>query len=239
MTQTLTTFYGANQNADTLTAKIKHVIDTETNILITHLSKDLFKQLNAQLPIPSINSYYPADPKADIDVYEQENVKRKILIYNPDAHLAFINQLHLNLTHHPSVALMTAGTADTPVMYEAGITVLLSGFNIHIKSDSGINHLDKTQQDLKSIEEETNCIITCQGFEGMLPCVIAGLTNLPIISVPTSTGYGVSQNGTVALNTSLSACTPGITTVNINNGFGAGQFAVRLCQQIQSFNENK
>ena len=236
MSQTLTTFYGKNQNAETLTAKIKHVIDTETNILITHLSKDLFKQLNAQLPIPSVTSYYPADPKAD--VYEQEHVKRKILIYNPDAHLAFINQLHLNLTHHPSVALMTVGTADTPVMYEAGITVLLSGFNIHIKSDSGINHLDKTQQDLKAIEQKANCIITCQGFEGMLPCVIAGLTNLPIISVPTSTGYGVCQNGTVALNTSLSACTPGITTVNINNGFGAGQFAVRLCEQIQSFNEN-
>lgn len=238
MAQTLTTFYGANQNAETLTAKIKNVLDNETNILITHLSKDSFKQLDAQLPIPSVTAYYPADPKADINVYEQENIKRKILIYNPYAHLAFINQLHLDLTHHPSVALMTAGTADTPVMYEAGITILLSGFDIHIKSDSGINHLDKTQRDLKSIEEETNCIITCQGFEGMLPCVIAGLTNLPIISVPTSTGYGVSQNGTVALNTSLSACTPGITTVNINNGFGAGQFAVRLCKQIQSFNEN-
>ena len=238
MTQTLTTFYGSNQNSDILSTKIKHVLNTETKNLITHLSKDLFKQLNAQLPIPSVTSYYPTNPKADIDVYEQENVKRKILIYNPDAHLAFINQLHLDLTHHPSVALMNAGTADTPVMYEAGITVLLSGFNIHIKSDSGINHLDKTQQDLKSIEEETNCIITCQGFEGMLPCVIAGLTNLPIISVPTSTGYGVSKDGTVALNTSLSACTPGITTVNINNGFGAGQFAVRLCEQIQSFNEN-
>lgn len=238
MTQTLTTFYGSNQNSDILATKIKHVLDTKTNILITHLTKDLFKQLDAQLPIPSVTSYYTTDPKADIDVYEKENVKRNILIYNPDAHLAFINQLHLDLTHHPSVALMTAGTADTPVMYEAGITVLLSGFNIHIKSDSGINHLDKTQQDLKSIEQKANCIITCQGFEGMLPCVIAGLTNLPIISVPTSTGYGVSQNGTVALNTSLSACTPGITTVNINNGFGAGQFAIRLCEQIQSFNEN-
>ena len=101
MTQTLTTFYGKNQNADTLTTKIKHVLDTETNILITHLSENLFKQLNAQLPIPSVTAYYPADPKADIDVYEQENVKRKILIYNPDAHLAFINQLHLDLTHHP------------------------------------------------------------------------------------------------------------------------------------------
>lgn len=69
MAQPLTTFYGKNQNAETLTAKIKNVLDHETNILITHLSENLFKQLNAQLPIPSVTSYYPADPKADIDVY--------------------------------------------------------------------------------------------------------------------------------------------------------------------------
>lgn len=75
---------------------------------------------------------------------------------------------------------------------------------------------------------QCKAIISVQGFEGALPVVLAGLTELPIIAVPTNTGYGVASKGYTALNTALSSCTSGITVVNIGNGFGAGEFAVHI-----------
>lgn len=88
--------------------------------------------------------------------------------------------------------------------------------------------------DRKVVDEINKCraIISVQGFEGALPVVLAGLTSLPIVSVPTSTGYGVSAKGYTALNTSLSSCTSGISVVNINNGFGAGEAVVRILDVI-------
>lgn len=85
-----------------------------------------------------------------------------------------------------------------------------------------------------NVDEINKCraIISVQGFEGALPVVLAGLTSLPIVSVPTSTGYGVSAKGYTALNTSLSSCTSGISVVNINNGFGAGEAVVRILDVI-------
>lgn len=200
---------------DNLKDKIRHELNTSF-IWTFNTVKDYLDAYNDGSPITNSNRF----------------------IYLESAHCLFQNKLHLDLTNQPSVAIMTAGTADQPVADEAALTVLLQGFNVTFGADAGINNLAKTQSTLNTLEQNANVIITVQGFEGMLPCVVASLSNLPIISVPTDTGYGVSKDGTVALNTSLSACTSGITTVNINNGFGAGQFAVRICQQIKQFNQN-
>jgi NCAIR mutase (PurE)-related protein len=50
----------------------------------------------------------------------------------------------------------------------------------------------------------------------------------PVIAVPTSIGYGASFGGVAALLGMLNSCAPGVTVVNIDNGFGAAMAAVRL-----------
>jgi NCAIR mutase (PurE)-related protein len=48
--------------------------------------------------------------------------------------------------------------------------------------------------------------------------------------VPTSVGYGASFGGLAALLGMLNSCAPGVTVVNIDNGYGAGVAAARICR---------
>ena len=82
------------------------------------------------------------------------------------------------------------------------------------------------------IEEEVNAIIVCAGMEGALPSVVAGLVDVPVIGVPTSVGYGVGAEGKAALYSMLQSCAPGLSVVNIDNGFGAGVYALTIAQTI-------
>ena len=75
-------------------------------------------------------------------------------------------------------------------------------------------------------------LIVCAGMEGALATVVGGLLPQPIIAVPVSVGYGVSKNGFTALNSMLSSCSPGISVMNIDNGYGAAMAALRI---IKSF----
>lgn len=101
----------------------------------------------------------------------------------------------------------------------------------------GINDMDYLLSQAEKLKDY-DIIISVQGFEGALPAVLANQVDAPIISVPTSTGYGVSNNGISALNTSLSLCTPGISVVNIDNGFGGAMCAIKFAYKIQK-NINK
>ena len=82
------------------------------------------------------------------------------------------------------------------------------------------------------IKEEVNSIIVCAGMEGALPSVIAGLVDIPVIGVPTSVGYGIGADGKAALYSMLQSCAPGLSVVNIDNGFGAGVFALTIAQTV-------
>jgi len=81
------------------------------------------------------------------------------------------------------------------------------------------------------IEEDVKALVVVAGMEGALPSVVAGLVDIPVIGVPTSVGYGVGKGGFTALYTMLQSCAPGIAVVNIDNGFGAGVFAVKIAKQ--------
>ena len=70
-----------------------------------------------------------------------------------------------------------------------------------------------------------DCLVVVAGMEGALPSVVGGLVGTPIVAVPTSVGYGASFGGIAALLAMLNSCAPGVTVVNIDNGFGAGVFA--------------
>lgn len=79
-------------------------------------------------------------------------------------------------------------------------------------------------------------------MDGALPSVVGGLVQAPVIAVPTSVGYGASFHGVSALLTMLNSCAPGVTVVNIDNGFGAAASAykmLRLKQQNREGNNKK
>lgn len=125
------------------------------------------------------------------------------------------------------VMVVTAGTSDMPVALEALGTLLFHGITAGIAADIGVAGLHRVTPWLP-IFAKASVMIVVAGMEGALPSVMAGLTGKPVVAVPASVGYGVALGGFAALAGMLSSCSPGIATVNIDNGYGAAMFAARL-----------
>ena len=125
------------------------------------------------------------------------------------------------------VVVCCAGTSDLPVAEEAAITACIMGSQTTLLADVGVAgvHRVLTQRELL---ESAHVLVAVAGMEGALPSLIAGLVDVPVIAVPTSVGYGASFNGIAALLGMLTSCAGGVSVVNIDNGFGAGQIAHRI-----------
>lgn len=125
------------------------------------------------------------------------------------------------------VAIVAAGTSDVPVVAEIEQSLNYLGEPVARYVDVGVAGLWR----LTELAEELSSyslLIAVAGMEGALFSVLAGLVPIPVIAVPVSVGYGVGAGGSVALNSALSSCVPGIAVVNIDNGFGAAALAVKL-----------
>jgi NCAIR mutase (PurE)-related protein len=127
------------------------------------------------------------------------------------------------------VAVVSAGTSDAPVAREAGLTVSVFGAAVDLINDVGVAGLHRVLG-VRDRLVEADCLIVVAGMEGALPSVVGGLTGVPLVAVPTSVGYGASFGGLAALLAMLNSCAPGVTVVNIDNGFGAGVFAARVAR---------
>jgi len=130
------------------------------------------------------------------------------------------------------VAVVTAGTSDLPVADEVVITLRAAGIDAQVIADVGVAGLHRLLARLDDIVA-ADAVVVVAGMEGALPSVVAGLTSRPVVAVPTSVGYGASFEGLSALLTMLSSCAPGISVVNIDNGFGAGTAAARIVHGAQ------
>lgn len=123
--------------------------------------------------------------------------------------------------------IVTAGTSDIPVAEEAAVTADACGAKVERIFDvgvAGIHRVLNVSDDLRTAD----IIIVVAGMEGALPSVVGGLVQAPVVAVPTSVGYGASFGGIAALLGMLNSCSPGVAVVNIDNGFGAAAFAVRM-----------
>ena len=127
------------------------------------------------------------------------------------------------------VLLLTAGTADLPVAEEAALTAALMGSPPRRVNDVGVAGLHRLLAALDDLRQ-ARIILVVAGMEAALASVVAGLVSAPVIAVPTSVGYGASFGGLAALLGMLNSCAPGVATVNIDNGFGAGYLAAQLNQ---------
>lgn len=126
-----------------------------------------------------------------------------------------------------NVLVLTAGTSDIPVAEEAAVTASFLGSRVETVYDVGVAGLHRLF-DNKKFFYSARVIVVVAGMEGALPSVVGGLTDKPIIAVPTSVGYGTSLGGLTALFAMLNSCVPGIAVMNIDNGFGAGCLAHKI-----------
>jgi len=129
------------------------------------------------------------------------------------------------------VAIVAAGTSDLHVAEEAAITLELMGQAPQRVYDVGVAGLHRLIQHLPALRS-ASVVVAVAGMEGALPSVLGGLLAAPIIAVPTSVGYGTSFGGVTALLGMLNSCAPGISVVNIDNGFGAGYIAGTINRSI-------
>jgi NCAIR mutase (PurE)-related protein len=136
----------------------------------------------------------------------------------------------ITLTQSPAapgkgtIAVVCAGTSDLPVAEEAAVTARLMGNNVELIADVGVAGIHRLLAQKTSLES-ARVLIVCAGMEGALPTVVAGLVSAPVLAVPTSVGYGASFGGVAALLGMLNTCSPNVSVVNIDNGFGAACIA--------------
>jgi pyridinium-3,5-biscarboxylic acid mononucleotide synthase len=128
------------------------------------------------------------------------------------------------------VCIVSAGTSDAPAAREAAVTTQVYGANPVQLTDVGVAGVHRLLA-VKDQLDDADCLIVVAGMEGALPSVVGGLTGVPLVAVPTSVGYGASFGGIAALLAMLNSCAPGVTVVNIDNGYGAGVFAARVARR--------
>ncbi len=128
------------------------------------------------------------------------------------------------------VSVICAGTSDIRVAEEAAVTAERMGVSVSRIYDVGVAGLHRLLERLDRLRD-SDVLIVVAGMEGALPSVVGGLTDKPLIAVPTSVGYGASFGGVAALLGMLNSCAAGITVVNIDNGFGAGVAASLIVRQ--------
>ena len=125
------------------------------------------------------------------------------------------------------VAVLSGGTSDLPVASEAQLALACHGAAAELVLDVGVAGLHRLLDRLEELRS-ADVLIACAGMEGALPTVLAGLLPQPVIGVPVAVGYGVSTGGQAALHGMLASCAPGLTVVNIDNGYGAAMACLRI-----------
>jgi len=123
-----------------------------------------------------------------------------------------------------SIGVVCAGTSDLPVAEEAAVTARMMGNTVELIADVGVAGIHRLLAQKDSLQS-ARVLIVCAGMEGALPTVVGGLVNAPVLAVPTSVGYGASFGGVAALLGMLNTCSPNVSVVNIDNGFGAACIA--------------
>ncbi len=187
-----------------LLSVIEYAMKKNRRVLITRIQND---------QIDAINEF-----NADKDwIVELDDFNRTMMLYYK---MWEIDEL--------SVAILSAGTSDRYIVDEIRFCMRFFGYSTHISMDVGVAGIHRFKEALSEVDDNNLCIILVAGQDGALFPVVSGQTKLPVIAVPTSIGYGFGGKGETALRSALQSCAPGISTVNIDNGFGAASMAAKI-----------
>ncbi len=130
------------------------------------------------------------------------------------------------------VVAISAGTSDLPVLEEAVAVAREMGVTVKSFGDVGVAGLHRLAEPLEQLRAfDPDCVIVAAGMEGALPSVVSALVGIPVIGLPTSTGYGLGGDGTAAILGMLQSCSPGLSVVNVDNGVGAGATAALVANR--------
>ena len=188
--------YGAGKTAEQMEGILHSLFShCQENILITRLSEESAAYLS----------------------------QRFSLSYEKLSHTGVVNRRE-RLTASGTILVATGGTSDIPVAEEAALTAEVMGNRVTRLYDVGVAGIHRLLSHVDSISKAT-VIVAVAGMEGALASVIGGLSDCPVIAVPTSVGYGANFQGLSALLSMLNSCASGVSVVNIDNGFGAGYLA--------------
>lgn len=199
--------FAPSKEYDDLILIIKKYLQTsDEDLIITKLSNERYERILSDL---GENSF--------------------IFDYNKRAQILVIRKEIIEKEPQAKIGIITAGTSDIKIAEEARVIVEEGGCEAITSYDIGVAGIHRLfPQIAHMVKEGVKAFIVCAGMEGALPSVVAGLVDVPVIGVPTSIGYGVGEGGRVALDAMLQSCAPGIAVVNIDNGFGAGVFALTI-----------
>ena len=164
--------------------------------------------------------------RASEQMYEAVKAVESRAVYHPRSRLIAVKA---SVPPAPlgRVLVLSAGTSDIPVAEEAALTADIFGSRVETRYDVGVAGLHRVL-DSREAMDAANVLVVVAGMDGVLPSVVGGLTDRPVIAVPTSIGYGASFHGLAPLLTMLNSCASGVGVVNIDNGFGAGVLAHRI-----------
>jgi NCAIR mutase (PurE)-related protein len=196
--------YGANKTPYQILEITKKILKYSDTLLITRTSKEVFNLLSDE-----VNN----------------------LQYLEDAQIIYLKNKDHDLDLKEGIVIVCAGTSDIPVAEETYMTAYLMGNKVKKIYDvgiAGIHRLISYKDDLL----KANVIVAVAGMEGALPGLVSSLVECPVIGVPTSVGYGAGFKGISPLLTMLNSCSPGLSVVNIDNGFGAGYTASLINKKI-------
>ncbi len=196
--------WGEHKNINQLKKICKQILDKDEIVFITRISFDKAKFI--------------------LDKYKSAK-------FYEEASCLIINNDSKKLSTDRRVAIVAGGTSDLRVSLEAKLALEVHGVKCKTFIDVGVAGIHRLFNKLEEINK-FDVVITCAGMEGAIATVLGGLLSQPIIAVPVSVGYGVSKDGFAALNSMLSSCAPGITVMNIDNGYGAAMAALRIINII-------
>ena len=190
--------FGLGKSLDQLVEIVAEYLRLELPLLITKLDEEKGARLLAMAP----DARYDADAQLFVRLKSEHAVAGK-------------------------VAVVSAGSSDQPIAQEAAGTLEFFGVTVQRVFDSGVAGLHRLLASGEQLRD-ADVIIVVAGMDGALPSVVGGLFRQPLIAVPTSVGYGASFSGLAALLTMLNSCSPGLSVVNIDNGFGAAVAAIAI-----------
>lgn len=197
------TIFCPGKTPDQIVRICKSIMGKDTNVLATRCDKEVF-----------------------------EIVKEKIHEAKYYEHARVFTVIQKPISYREGyIAVVSAGTGDMPVAEESAVTCETYGSRVERIYDVGVAGIHRLFDQLPKIRSAV-VVIVCAGMEGALPSVVAGLVDRPVIGVPTSIGYGANFKGVSALLGMLNTCASGLAVVNIDNGFGAGTFAVTIHQLV-------
>ncbi len=195
--------YGESKTAGQIAAIARSMLEFGSNILITR-----------------------------VDTQKAEEVMALVgsLDYHPQARALTLKQAPSVNIPEGTIHVICAGSSDMPIAEEAALTAEFMGNKVRRNYDVGIAGIHRLLSAWEELRKGSVYVVVA-GMEGALPSVVAGMVKGPVIAVPTSVGYGASFGGVAALLGMLTSCSPGVSVVNIDNGFGAGYLAAIINRQ--------